>query len=536
MEIAQQNTKSEQIMNSLRILQATRENIDALKWSFLSTAIWMSLAHLCRWMNITMASHDAIMIVQDDAMWEVTLGRFLQPVFVALRGDIASPFLLGILSTVFLALTVFISSKMLGFTTPPKITLLSGMLATCFTITLHNASFIFSIDLSMAACFLGALASFLTARYKYGFIPGILCFFSIFALSPGYITYPITLTLLFLLKLCLQGVSIKRITIIGLKALVFILVGALLYLTIYPLILSIFDTSASTYKGFSNIADFSNVSFMNLFITAYSLPFTVMANPPMFGGEVVGAINVMLGVLILILFTLCCIDRKTPVKSISLALLILLLLPLGANCSYLVAREASHELFYFSFNLFYALVLLLYSLVFSKKNRHKLRILCSARLVEVIKMAIFCSFSIILVANIIYANQVYVRKDLEGQATLSVMTRIVDDIEEIDSYEVGITPVAIVGDFRLNEPYFRPMYGFEDMQGNGVYNGSFALTHDGTYWRYIKTFMNNPMNLVPQSEINKLAETEPVKSLPSYPHKGYCSLVNGVVVVKLSPV
>lgn len=40
----------------------------------------------------------------------------------------------------------------------------------------------------------------------------------------------------------------------------------------------------------------------------------------------------------------------------------------------------------------------------------------------------------------IYANQMYLKKDLEYDATLSVMTRVVDRIEQVEGYIPGETP------------------------------------------------------------------------------------------------
>lgn len=517
---------------TLRIF--SKDNTELWRWSFLATAFWMLAAHICRWVNVTMANHDSLMIVQNDALLEVTLGRFLQPVFDLLRGNIASPLIIGIISIVFLSLTIGLTCKLLGFSSPWKITLLSGVLSTCYVFSLHNASYIFTFDISMEACFLGALASYLTARYRFGFIAAIPLFSSIFALSPGYITYSITLILLYLLRGVLQKQPPTTIVILGLKALCYIILGALLYLVVYPLVQDGLGVTASSYRNFSNLLQFNDISFKNVLLNAYLIPFRILSNPPVFGSALIGVINIALFVLCILVIIRLCMQQKLTVCQIVLLLFILILLPLAMNCAYIVASNAYHELFHFAFYLFYGLVLLTYSLA-SKKEEPLLTALQSGSICKKGATAvILVSFVAISFSGVVYANQIYVKKDLESQATLSVMTRIVDKVESLDEYEPGKTPVALVGDLRNNEPYSHTAFGFAAFQGNGLQTGAYSVTYSGTYRRYFRSILNEPISILPDAEIKKYSEMDSVKEMPIFPHEGYCAMLDGTAVIKLS--
>ena len=514
----------------------TVSNKRLLGWSLISTAFWMCLAHLPRWMNVAMASYDSLMIYQNDQIHEIAIGRFLQPVYVLLRGDIASPFVIGILASLFLGLAVFLICKLANLLSPLKVCILSGTLATCFPLALHNATYTFSFDLTMLAALFGVLAVFLTARYRFGFLPSIIFFAAILALSPGYITVSVTLSLVYLFLCALQKYPMKYIVLTGIKALVFIGLGALLYLVSYPVVQESLSIEPSTYRNFSSLSDsMAEISFVRLLWETYSLPFRIMANPPVFHGGLVGVVNLFLFFAFLVLYVNFIRKRKLAGVHLVLSVLLLLLLPLGMNCTYIIARQAYHELFYFSYNLSYVLPLFLINTSWLRKRFSQIKTTLTNCIKWIVAIGTLVSFVLIIAINVIYANQVYVKKDLEAHATFSVMTRIIDEIEELDGYEPGVTPVAFAGYLRDNPPYSSSIYGFSRFTGNGLENGPYSTVNYISYKTYTRYLLHVPLKLVPtQAEADQIAESPEAKAMPVFPHKGYCAFVDGVVVVKLS--
>lgn len=511
-------------------------NLPLIKWSFLSTTIWMLIAHLYRWVHMTSASHDSLLLDQmNDAMWEISLGRFLQPVYCFLRGDIPSPFLIGILSIVFLSLTVLVTCKLLNLTSPFTIVLLSGILSTNISLILHNATYVFTVDLSMLACLLGTLSVFWCVRYKYGFALGAPCVIMIFALSPGYIAYPITLTLIFLIRETLIGCPLRTVIIIGCKFLAFLFVGAILYLFIFPTVQEAAGITSVAYRGFSEILGYEGNTILPMLIKTYTLPFDYLAHPKTYGAIVVSFANAILTILTIVGFVLHCQKARVALQRIILAIAFLLLIPLAMDCVFFIAKGAVHELMFFSFNLYYALCLMILYLGFPKTPMQASDVSLQAKTRNAVFAATTICFSIILLSNVIFANQVYVKKDLEAQATHSVMTRIVDEIEELDEYTPGVTPVAIIGSLRFNEYYSRPLPGYDHLEGIGLGFGGHSVTRLTTYRWYLAYVLNIPINLVSNEMVAELASEESVQKMPVFPHNGYCEVVNGTVIVKLSP-
>lgn len=62
----------------------------------LLTAVFYFSAYFYRFFTLGYA-HDSLLIDQSiDMTWQIQLGRFLQPVYLLFRGDIAVPYLIGL--------------------------------------------------------------------------------------------------------------------------------------------------------------------------------------------------------------------------------------------------------------------------------------------------------------------------------------------------------------------------------------------------------------------------------------------------------
>ena len=65
----------------------------------------------------------------------------------------------------------------------------------------------------------------------------------------------------------------------------------------------------------------------------------------------------------------------------------------------------------------------------------------------------------ILYGNVQFANGMYIKKEMEHEAYLSLMTRVADRMEQFDGYIPGETPVVFVG---IPNSINEVMPGFKD--------------------------------------------------------------------------
>lgn len=142
------------------------------------------------------------------------------------------------------------------------------------------------------------------------------------------------------------------------------------------------------------------------------------------------------------------------------------------------------------------------------------------------------AFIVILLSFIVFSyiqtdNAVYVKKEVESKATLSLMTEILAEVERTEGYVPGETEVLFVG--QVSE-ILQEMPGSQRLMGISGCNKSTAITYAGTYPAYFENVMLRDVKVVFDAGAG---EDEEVLKMPSYPQSGYVKMLDGTVVVKL---
>ena len=145
-----------------------------------------------------------------------------------------------------------------------------------------------------------------------------------------------------------------------------------------------------------------------------------------------------------------------------------------------------------------------------------------------IRIAVILLVGCIIYNNILFANQAYMKKDLEKTATISLVTRMIDRVETLEGYSPNDTQVYVVGDLRysnlnkgkMDVPYLEARTGL-------WYN--YSATYNVV--RYITDYMNYPMRISTKPD---LANTREVQGMPVFPAIGSVKMIDGAAVIKLS--
>lgn len=135
--------------------------------------------------------------------------------------------------------------------------------------------------------------------------------------------------------------------------------------------------------------------------------------------------------------------------------------------------------------------------------------------------------SVIVFSYIQTDNAVYVKKEVESKATLSLMTEIMTEVERTKGYVPGETEVVFVGQI---SGLLQDMPGSQRLTGISGCNKPSAITYEGTYPAYFENVMLRNVNVAFDEEAGGKPE---VLKMPSYPEPGYAKMVDGAVVVKL---
>lgn len=501
--------------------------------STISTLIFYLMAHGYRLCSPMFSGDSLLMIHQTDSAWQIALGRFIQPILVLLRGGIVNPFLISVISILFLSLSAYFLADFLEIDNYISLFLITALMTCNTTLLAANSTFIAYSDFFTQALFFAVFGVWLMKKEKpLSLVLGTLSLSISLGIYQAYVCVAIGLVMIhFLLKLTTPTTFKDTAKSLG-KYLAAFAASAILYYVVWKLFQKIFGIwTANSYNGLADIGDYSDTSFFSVIGTTYKQFFQYFIQPETFITMPFRGISLSifwvyllrfcnLGVVLLLLFSLMRKNRKckSEVWKMLAQVAILLLLPLGVNFVSVISKGMVHTLMIYAFGLIYVLAIKVTE--------------CSMKNVVFFtkKMIPWTGTAILIIticwSNIVYSNQVYLKKDLQNEAVHSLMTRIVYEIESMEEYEAGVTPVAISGTFE-NTAVLGEMSSFQDLLPYGM--GNTPLTYIGTDYAYLNHILNVNMNLTRISN-----EHECVQEMPVYPAEGSVAYVDGILVVKVS--
>lgn len=128
-----------------------------LMYAALGTLIFSMVANGFAYLNFY-PQHDSLnhtLYFAND--WEIRLGRFLLPLYGKIRGEITVPWLIGLLSIIYITVTVYLICDMLDIINKWQIFLIAGFLSTNIVITQMCSVFMYVNDSYMLALLFATL-------------------------------------------------------------------------------------------------------------------------------------------------------------------------------------------------------------------------------------------------------------------------------------------------------------------------------------------------------------------------------------------
>lgn len=500
------------------MVKFSRERL-ILAWTFL----FGLLTHGYCYFNLSY-SHDSVMVRQGDVLMQITVGRFLHLPYVRFRGDLYNPALVGALSLLFLGLAVCLMVRLLDIKNKVLTVLVTGILTANVTVTLTNASYIQDVDMYMLSLLLATAGVYVCARFRYG------CFLApvFFCLSLGfyqaYFQAAVFLAMICVVKRILDQAETREILKTGLRLVGSLLLGLILYSVVLQIVLKITHLTLLSTYGMGGAAKYDSLAEMLLYLfRTYKFVLSYFLRPIAHLGGITAVLNV--GILTLSLALLGLFVRQKHIYGWNLFFLaaVLCLMPFGINVVYFISHGEEHHLMIYAFFLAYLFAVFLADRFLEENPLPRLR--------RIVEFALPCALAFLLFDNVVYASQVYLKKDLEYQTTVFTMTRIVDRLEQLEGYVPGETPVAIVGQLEDSAvSLVRP--GLGDLSGATGLWKNFSVTYYETYATFLQRILGYPVNILPQQESAGWAER--ASGLPAFPAPGSCAMLDGTAVLKLS--
>ncbi|MBR1407481.1 MAG: glucosyltransferase domain-containing protein [Clostridia bacterium] len=493
--------------------------------------ILMLLAHGFRFFELAY-SDDSVQIVQSTSTdWKISIGRWAQPFYWKIRGDIAAPWLMAVLACIFLALSATITIKIMGIRSRWGMLLLCLALTANPTMSYLNSTFIMETDTYMLALLLAVLSVSAWKRWRGGFLLSA-CFICIStALYQSYIGCAAVLMLAVLAKSAIEeSWGWKKLLGKGITALAALLGGLVLYKAGMDVFLARAGLdAANSYNSPVNVGNLTLKKIPTLLKKTYLYPFRYLSNPLTHLRRLSGVLYLAFILLTLVCLVLILLKRRPKPAQLLFALLFTAFMPLGMNMVYFISGGWAHSLMIYAYFLAAA-----YPVWLLEK--------CDAEISRSVVLPIGSLFiSVVLFFNnMVFANQMYVRRDLEFQSTLSLATRIIDRIEQVDGYKPGQTQVALMGTL-YDSPLTMRRPGFEHLDGNGTVglldgygtnnDNYYAICNPAMYPWYFWQVLGYPLNLVDDFTHDQLAKDPEIRNMPVFPTEGCIQWKDGETLI-----
>lgn len=490
------------------------------KKAIFATIICSILANAFSYLNL-MPHHDAINHTLNFAgNWELSLGRFFLVPYGKVLGNIYMPWVNGVLSIFFLAVSVCIICTIYNMKKTWQIVLVAGLLTTNYAITELCGTFSFVLGSYTLSLCLACIGCYLTENnsYRKMFLASV-CFFLSLGLYQAYITTAMVLYLGKVLLEILDGEKIDYVLRKCLKRGLTLAIAAVGYIIIYKMLL--YFTGIKPADSYNSISGLRKVNLLFLYygmIGAMTQFIKIF-----FAAQYFGILNSCMNVALLLVVLLVMIKHileNLNAKWIRIGCCIvgILIFPILAQlmCIFMglsrIYFTASYAVF-----MFYPICVAIIGNYITQKY-------------EILKKVTVIASGIVLVGFILYSNGAYSLQKITYDRTMSISSRIAGEINNVEGYIPGETSVILIGRMSDNAENLNGMKKYDVLAGFT----KTSITYPQTFASFFRLMGDNIKVELNTEKIKVYSEMERVKSMTSYPQKGYYRMIDDVLVIKFS--
>lgn len=507
-----------------------------LMFVMMSTFLWGLLSHGYCFFEYSF-SHDSLIELHGAVFGnglKISAGRVFAPFYRAMvRSDVTLPWMIGMLSLLWLGLSVFLTVRIFDIRSKVLAFLTAGIFTSNITVSATAATYLHDLDCYMFSllCAVGTVCCW--KFFRRGLLPGAVLLAVSIGMYQGFLSTAITLIMFVCILRLMEGGSFRAVFSEGIRAIVMILLGGILYAVSLKGIQKLSNVAllSENYNSMDRILWLTPDWIRILVRQSYEDWFSRLTNPAnVYPGGLIRWIVAILTVIGATALLVWLLDKKTGIAEKLLCIALLVLLPFGMNLIYLLNLGNVHDLMVFAIWLFYLFVLLLCRWLVQRMgenawcSRPDIRKWISATTVILV--------AVVFYGNMQFANGMYLKKDLEQSAYLSYMTRVLGRVEATEGYKIGDTEVFISGvPENLNEmPKGFDIYA----EVTGLQRSD--LLWFGTRQRYqtlLDYLLGVPMLLADQETWDAFQENPEIAQMPCYPDEGCVRMIDGILVVKL---
>ena len=497
--------------------------------------IWGGIAHGIAFISNSV-SHDSLNEFDANHFgneWKIELGRIFVPIYRALTRDMVTiSWLIGFLALFFISATLILLVRMFKIESRIQICLIAGILTVNITIIAQCATYINDLDCNMLALLMATLAVYFWKKNRWGFIWGMIPIAISIGLYQSYISVAVMLILMNCVLDLLSDNEHMQVIKNGIRSLVMLAGGSSIYLLITKIVLLTSKISLATgkYNSLDNVFQQSLASLPNLVKREYVQTLYELINvPSVYSSRVIVLISISLFLIIGILIIHHFFSNHINLKKQILVIVLLFIMPIGMNISYILTGGMSHDLMHYSLWLAYLFIILLMNTLdfFSgKKTTEQIKSLS--------KLVFFGMIFILLWGNVQLANEAYLKKNIEREKSVVYFNQVIDTLKNEFEYE-GTKAVMFVGTpkyLKQQLPGFEKAYQITGSDNPYILGGT-SYNRCYAFFNYILPY---DLKLLDQKQWEELEKSDDISNMPDYPESGGIKELEDVIVVKLGEV
>ncbi len=512
------------------LIEAYKKTRTEYKTAFYYTFIISLLIHFYKFTN-TLPNRDSVLNFYSDQNM-LRSGRWALSPACGISSYYDLPWVNGIISCLFIALTAVIIIKIFRITNPVLIVLTGGLLAAS-PATSETFFYLFTADGYMIAMFLAALAVCLTTiekKKKRYTIAGILCVCVSCGIYQAYVSFSLLLTICCLIDYLLCNGYQKQEYYRWILRQVVVYVAALIcYYLIWKACMFFTGTAATSYMGISSVGK------IDLRLMADSLKSAVRTVLLYFvqwnffkSGITLYAFLDTLLFLALGVETICvCIKTglfKRKWSVILLALCVLAIIPAACMWKFTVSENMDYRPMMLQG---LTVLFILTGVIFEKWGR------------SISRNAIGILLALIIFNNALMANISYFYLNLCNERTYAEGLEMTMEIHDMED-EYSFNTIAFVGN-RLEEVMQQNIKSNSNppiiSDRNHILNGLLTTTllYDPEHtMKYIKEIFGVHYKTLNKESRNAYLEMEEVKEMGCWPEAGSLKVIEDTLIIKLS--
>lgn len=495
------------------------------KIAFISAFLMGFIIHLPAWIQ-DIPNHDGLASVYFDQNM-ITSGRWFLTVACGLSSYYTLPWLIGILSLLWLSLTAVLLIDVLEVSKTEWIVVVSGLLVSFPTLA-STYAYVFTADGYMLALMLAVLAVWLTKKYKKGFILGGICLAFSMGTYQAYLPVCILLCVYVLVQEFLREKTAKDKITDVIKHLSMGIIGAGLYYIILQVLLKLQGKVLDTYQGINGMASIGGNSIVNTITNMYEdfVVFLIKGNI-LFNNLFSFIAVLVIGVLFLLTVVILAKKQKLY-KSVcfwGIGVLLIIFMPLITNVILFISPQVEYHLL---MRYQYVFIVILMVAFISNYGCLPDETPNTGNLVQwgLLTAGVVLCFNFAVSTNIGYSNW-----QKRYEKTYAYCLRLADRIEQTEGYYTGM-PVVMMG--IVGDENFPATDITTDVTGNMIgLRGDYLCYKGVNYQDFFKHYLGITIEIVDQETVGEIYNTSAIyQSLDSFPGKNCTQVVDGVLYVR----